>query len=227
MSRAPAVGDAGVPRLHLVTDDDVLAHPAFPDVATRLLRAGAGHVALHVRGPRTTARALYAWACALLAPAREAGAWLVVNDRVDVALTVGVRRVHLGGRSLPVAVSRDILGEGAGVGVSAHGAPDVAAAAEAGADWIFAGTIYATPGHPGLSGSGPRGVAEAVGSAAGIPVLGIGGVTPERVAELRAAGAHGVAVIRGVWRAPDPIAALRAYLQALALEAGVHGRGGP
>ena len=46
-------------------------------------------------------------------------------------------------------------------------------------------------------------------------MLGIGGITPERIAELRAAGAYGVAVIRGVWEAEDPVRALGEYLAAL------------
>jgi thiamine monophosphate synthase len=48
-----------------------------------------------------------------------------------------------------------------------------------------------------------------------LPLLAIGGVTPGRVAELLDAGAHGVAVLRGVWESPDPGQAVRAYLEAM------------
>lgn len=212
-----------VPRLHLVTDDSVLESADFARVAGALLDAGdigGADVALHVRGPHTSGRRLYEIASSLEERARAAGALLVVNDRVDVALAVGLSAVHLGRRSLPVAEARRLLGGGARVGVSTHAVDEAGRAAEQGAHWIFAGTIYATPSHPDREGCGPEGLKPSVRAAAGTPVLAIGGVTPERVAEVLAAGAYGVAVVRGVWRAPDPTVATRAYLEALAAARG-------
>lgn len=208
-----------VPRLHLVTDDGVLESADFARVAGSLLDAvsvGGADVAVHVRGPHTSGRRLYEIASSLVERARAAGALLVVNDRVDVALAVGLSAVHLGRRSLPVAEARRLLGGGARVGVSTHAVDEAAPAAAEGAHWIFTGTIYATPSHPDREGCGPEGLKPVVAAAPGTPVLAIGGVTPERVAEVLAAGAHGVAVVRGVWRAPDPAMAARAYLEALA-----------
>jgi thiamine-phosphate diphosphorylase len=217
-----------VPRLHLVTDDGVLGSADFPRVAGALLDAlsiDGGGVALHVRGPRATGRRLYEIAASLVERARAASALLVVNDRVDIALAVGLPAVHLGRRSLPVAQTRRLLGARVRVGVSTHAADEAAEAAAEGADWIFAGTIYATPSHPDRAGCGPGGLAPVVAAAAGTPVLAIGGVTPERVAEVLAAGAHGVAVVRGVWGAPDAAVATRAYLEALTAALGSAGAG--
>jgi thiamine-phosphate diphosphorylase len=140
----------------------------------------------------------------------------VVNDRVDVALAAGADGAHLGVRSLSVAVARRLLGPGARVGASIHSVAEAEAAAEEGADWIFAGTIYGTPTHPAREPAGPAFAGDAARAARGIPVLAIGGVTPERVGEVLEAGAAGVAVIRGVWDAPDPAEALRRYLEMLA-----------
>jgi len=219
---APSRVGSAVPRLHLVTDDAVLARPGFVQAASPLLARGGAAVALHVRGPATPGGPLLELARALREPARAAGAWLVVNDRVDVALAAGADGAHLGARSLPVSAARRLLRSGMGLGVSVHAAAEGAEAAAAGADWIFVGTIWETASHPGRSGQGPglvaavaSAVASAVGGAPGrVPVLAIGGVTPQRVAEVLAAGGTGVAVIRGVWDATDPLDALLGYLQA-------------
>ncbi|HEV3052614.1 MAG TPA: thiamine phosphate synthase, partial [Longimicrobium sp.] len=74
-----------------------------------------------------------------------------------------------------------------------------------------AGTIWPTDSHPGRSGVGTGLIREI--AALGIPTIAIGGVTPERVVEARDAGAAGVAVIRGVWDAREPAAAVTEYLK--------------
>jgi thiamine-phosphate diphosphorylase len=152
--------------------------------------------------------------------ARDSGTWLVVNDRVDVAMAVGTDLVHLGARSLSIADSRALLGPSARVGASTHSPVEADTAAHMGADWIFAGTVYETPTHPQTPGAGRRGLAEIVTVAQGLPVFAIGGVTPGRIPEILDAGATGAAVIRGVWSATRPVGALCEYLDALAVRAG-------
>jgi thiamine-phosphate diphosphorylase len=85
------------------------------------------------------------------------------------------------------------------------------AAEAAGADWVVAGHVYATPSHAGEPGAGLAFVRE-VAAAVRVPVVVIGGVTPGDVPALRAAGAGGVAVIRGVWDASDAEQAATDYL---------------
>lgn len=208
-------GSGPVPRLHLVTDDAILARPGFAEQAAALAMADAS-VALHVRGPGTSGGPLLEIAAALVDATRDSGSWVVVNDRLDVALAARAQGGHLGTRSLPLAEARRILGAAGRLGVSVHAREEALAAAAEGTDWIFAGTIFATPSHPHRPGRGPAFVAEVTAVAPGVPVLAIGGVTPERVAEVTAAGAWGVAVIRGVWDAPDPQEAVGRYLHALA-----------
>jgi thiamine-phosphate diphosphorylase len=205
-----------VPRLHVVTDDTVLTRPGFRECAAAVLAAGGAALALHIRGPATSGGPLVEEARALLAPARAAGTWLVINDRVDVALAVGADGAHLGVRSLPVSVARRLLGSPGRVGASVHSMAEAETAVTEGAEWIFAGTVYGTPSHPGQKPAGPAFLGDVARVAGGVPVLAIGGVTPGRVAEVLAAGAWGVAVIRGVWDAPDPIEAVRRYLEELA-----------
>lgn len=204
-----------LPRLHLVTDDAVLSDAAFPVRAAAAMAAGGAGVALHLRGPATPGGVLLERARAVRAAVEDAGALLVVNDRVDVALLADAHGVHLGARSLPVEAARSLLPPGTGVGVSVHGADEARAAETLGPDWAFVGTIYPTPSHPGRPGSGPEGVRRAVEACPAVPLLAIGGVTPERVAPVLGAGVWGVAVLRGVWDAPDPAAAVDAYRKAL------------
>jgi len=212
----PVTFPDALPPLHVVTDDEILGRAGFVETARVLLRAGGRGLALHVRGHGTAGGRLLLVARALADTARSAGAWLVVNDRVDVALADGADGVHLGERSLPVETARRLLGGAGRVGASVHAVGAATDAARQGAEWIFAGTIYATPSHPGLEGRGPGFVAEVAAAAGGVPVLAIGGVTPGRVSEVAAAGAAGVAVIRGVWDAAHPLDAAREYLQELA-----------
>ncbi len=203
-----------IPRLHLVTDDVVLEHPHFFDTAVALIRELRGHIALHLRGPHHSGGALFSLAQRLKEEAEQAGTLLVINDRVDVALCAHVPAAHLGARSLPVSVARELLEPGAVIGFSAHSAAEAAKAAQDGANFVFAGSIYRTASHPGAV---PAGLAllRACADACQVPVLAIGGVDTTRVAEVRATGAHGVAVIRAVWHAAQPVQAAREFTRML------------
>lgn len=215
MREGPDRAAEPVPRLHVVTDDRVLAWPELPRVAERILDAAGAAIALHLRGHGTDGRTLHALAARLMPSAARNGCPLVLNDRVDVALAVGGHRVHLGPRSLPIAVARRLLGPAAEIGASTHDASAAARAVAEGARWIFAGTIWATPSHRKARPQGLAGLVASVAAAGDTPVLAIGGVTPDRLASTRAVGAWGGAVIRGVWDAADPVAAVSEYLEAL------------
>lgn len=204
-----------LPTLHLVTDDHVLSAPGFLETATDLLRAGGARIALHLRAPRLSGRALWETVSRLSPVAREAGARLLVNDRVDVALAGGTDGVHLGERSMPAPDARRLLGPDPWIGLSVHSAADAIAAAET-ADFLIAGTVYETGSHPGRPGRGPGWLRDL--RQLPVPVIGIGGISPDRVPEVRAAGAAGVAVLSGVWSAADPRAALDDYMAALEVE---------
>jgi thiamine-phosphate diphosphorylase len=149
-----------LPRLHVVTDDLVLGRVGFESMAVDVLEAGGPEVALHLRGPTTTGAVVFETARTLLPFARRAGALLFVNDRLDVALTLRVDGAHLGHRSLGVRVARELLGDGPWLGASVRDARETATAAGEGADYVFLGTTFATPSHPGHeawgSGGSPR-----------------------------------------------------------------------
>ena len=207
-----------IPRLHVVTDDRILGRPDFETRALEVCevfeapRAADG--ALHLRGPRTTGRRLTHLARILCEPAAASGVTLFVNDRVDIALAVSPVGVHLGSRSLPPTEARHLLGTRCLLGVSVHSEKEAGEAAESGADYLFLGPLFETPSHPGVAAMGAE-LMDGVSSRVDIPVVGIGGVTPERTVAVLASGAHGVAAIRGIWDAPSPPDAVQAYLDAV------------
>lgn len=202
-----------LPRLHLVTNDDVLRSPRFLSDAERVMERGGGAVAIHIRGPGLSGLEIWRIADRLAARAAGWGSHLIVNDRVDVALGCGAAGVQLGRRSMAVAAARLLLGSDPWIGASVHDAAEAKAAAEEGADFVLAGTLYPSASHPSASASGPEWLGE-IGHG-DVPIIGIGGITPERVPFVRDAGAYGVAVLGGVWHATDPVDALESYLASL------------
>jgi thiamine-phosphate diphosphorylase len=168
--------------------------------------------AVHLRASRLSASVLLRHAERLARLQELTGSWLVVNDRVDVALVVGARGAQLTSRSLRPADARRIA-PALRRGASVHSPADAVAAEEGGAHWLVVGHVFETPSHAGEPARGV-GLLEQAAAAARIPVIAIGGVTPERVAAVRARGAYGVAVIRGIGGAPHAGDAAARYLSA-------------
>jgi thiamine-phosphate diphosphorylase len=197
-----------LPRLHVVTDGAVLRRPDFLERLHALAALGP-RVAFHVRDRAAAGRALHDAATRVAAVARARGAMLVVNARPDVAAAVEADAVQLGAQDLSPAEARRV-GPRLQVGRSVHGAAEAREAIDAGADFLVVGTIYPSESHPDLPPAG----AGLIRAAArfGRPVLAIGGVRPGHAPELKDAGAWGVAVIRAVWTADDPLHEARALL---------------
>jgi thiamine-phosphate pyrophosphorylase len=204
--------ERALPRLHLVTDDRVLAEEGFVPTARALLSAGGSGVAFHLRGPATAGGRLYELASSLTDAARASGSLLIVNDRVDVALASGADGVQLGRHGLALASARLLLGAGALIGASVHADTEAREAFGERADFVLAGTLYESRSHPGRP---PTGLAWLARIGASGRVIGIGGITPARVAPVLESGAYGVAVLSAVWRAPRPADALRLFMKAL------------
>lgn len=203
---------AALPRLHAVTDDRVAAAPDLVRKATAMASVAGPDLAVQLRTRRLEGRAFLALARVLGAALHPYGSWLVLNDRADVARAAAAQGVVTGrGGLLPQDVRR--VAPQAAVGRSVHDAAEARAAADAGADFLVAGAVYATASHPGQAPGG----AEVVRAAAATlkPVIAIGGLTPERAGEALATGAHGVAAIRALWDAVDVAAAAAAFLDAL------------
>lgn len=197
-----------VPRLHVLTDarpaDEVLS---FVDT---VLQAGAPCVQLRAKG--LDDRAWYQLAAAMATRCHQVGAHCIVNDRVDIARAAGADGVHVGEDDLPVAAARRAAGPNLLVGATARSPEQAARAVADGADYLGVGPVFPTSSKDGLPDPiGTEGLA-AVTHAVGVPVIGIAGVTADRVAEVLAAGAHGVAVVGAVTAAADPHRAVRELL---------------
>lgn len=206
MSRAP-----GLPRLHLVTDDRVASAPWFREAAAAAMAMAGGDLALHLRAPRMSGRSLYEAATALARYAADSGALLLINDRADVARAAGAGGVQLPRRGIAPEAARQILGPEAVIGASVHSAEEARDAA--GADFLLAGTIFRSGSHPDRQAAGTPLIRELL--PLGRPVVAIGGITPDRVPEVLAAGASGVAVLAAVWDAGEPAAAVANFLETL------------
>jgi hydroxymethylpyrimidine kinase/phosphomethylpyrimidine kinase/thiamine-phosphate diphosphorylase len=145
--------------------------------------------------------------------ARRYGARLFINDAWALALQHGAYGVHLGQADLEGADLPALARAGLRLGISTHNYFELAVAAAHRPSYIAIGPVFATASktlaHPPLGVAGFRRLARL----APAPVVAIGGLTPERGADLRAAGASGYAVIGDVVNAPDPIARVRAWQQ--------------
>lgn len=196
-----------IPRLHAVTDDRILSRPDVIDRVRALARAGP--IALHVRGAALAAKRLTELARAFVGT----GATVFVNDRADIAQIVGAAGVHAPADGLPAAAIRRVVRGDMVVGRSTHAPEEARRARAAGWDYVFLGPIWPTRSHPRADPLGPGAIAAALPGR----IIAIGGVTLERVAICRRAGAYGVAAIAALWDAPDPAAAAAAMLLSLGL----------
>lgn len=145
---------------------------------------------------------------------RRAGATFIVNDRVDLALAAGADGVHLGQDDLPPRAARPLLRPGMLLGRSTHSLAEARDARDDGADYIAVGSMFPTSTKPDFRLVGPE-LLRRIRPETTLPLIGIGGITPEHVAEVIRAGADGVAVISAVCAAADPAAATRRFLEAI------------
>ena len=176
----------------------------------------AGIDLIQIREPDLEARELSALVGRVLDRVRSSPTRVVVNDRADVAVSTGAHGVHLRSDGPAASRLRPWCGDGFLIGRSIHSASEASSAGSV--DYLVFGTVFPTRSKPGGPTAGAAGLGSAV-QASSVPVLAIGGVTPERVRECRNAGAAGIAAI-GVFlpqgctpESLGPRAAIRAFRQ--------------
>jgi thiamine-phosphate pyrophosphorylase len=207
--------------LYAIVDVEVcLATGREPDEVTRqVAAAGVSHVQL--RAKPLGGAAMLALAERLLAITMREGSTLIVNDRVDVARTIGAG-VHLGQDDLPVAQARALLGPHAIIGRSTHTLDELDRALAESISYVAYGPVFATTTKANPDPVvGLDGVAAAArrARAAGLPLVAIGGITLATARAVRTAGADAVAVISDLTRGPDtPADRARRFLSALRAE---------
>lgn len=200
--------------LYLITDRMQTAGRSLPDVVGEALRGGLR--AVQLREKDLPAGRVFELAGELRRLTQAYGAKLLINDRVDVALTVDADGVHLGKAGLPVVEARRILGSERLIGYSAHGADEALQAQRAGADFVTLGPVYQTPSKAQYGE--PLGLdvfAEAT-RLLSIPVFALGGVKLASIDELMSRGARGIALISAILSAPNPALETEALLRSIA-----------
>ncbi|HUM18501.1 MAG TPA: thiamine phosphate synthase [Candidatus Nitrosotalea sp.] len=199
--------------LYAILDRSVAGGRDLPDLLEAVLSGGCRLVQLREKTLPPTD--LFPLAQRLVRRCREVGAWLIVNDRADLAVACEAHGLHVGQEDLPARQARAILKPGMILGVSTHDPEQARRAVADGADYVAVGSIFPTTTKAGFQLVGPE-LIRRVRPEVPVPLVGIGGITPENAAEVLGAGADAVAVISALCAAPDPEAATRLFLARIA-----------
>lgn len=180
-------------------------------IAEAALEGGAR--AIQLRDKHAGTWQLVAWAEKIRRLCEEYRALFIVNDRLDAAMASGAWGVHLGPDDMPIPHARRIMGTEAIIGASVADAIEAKGAAAAGASYVAIGSIFSTTSK--ADAGDPVGVdaIRAVCDEVTLPVVAIGGIKLENVAECRKAGASAVAVVSAISAAKDMVAATRAFVE--------------
>jgi len=179
------------------------------DAGKALLAALAAGVRLfQYRNKSGSRKEVYNVSFELAGMVKRSGGIFIVNDHADIAKAADADGVHLGQDDLPLEYGRKVMGGDKLIGISTHSVEQAREAEAAGADYIGFGPLFPTA----TKDAGPYQGAEMlrlVRKAVTLPVLAIGGIRPDNLAEAMQAGADGVAVISAVLSARDPGTAAR------------------
>lgn len=182
--------------LYLVTDRGILRGRDLLRAVEEAIRGGV--TILQLREKEASSREFYELALKMKELARSCGVPLIINDRLDIALAVDADGLHIGQEDLPARVAKKLLGPGKILGVSVSCVEEALQAVSDGADYLGAGAVYPTGSKevttPLLGAAGLKMIRERVD----IPVVGIGGIGPANVAEVRKTGVQGIAVISAI-----------------------------
>jgi thiamine-phosphate pyrophosphorylase len=179
------------------------------EVASALLRGGADILQLRAKGYDKDR--ISQIAARVIPLCRAAGVPFILNDHPDLAAALGADGVHIGQDDGTLAAARAIVGPGKMIGRSTHSLAQARAALEEGFDYIGFGPLFPTPtkaGRPAIGLEQVRDMENAVGSR--IPAFCIGGIKPESLDVVLAAGARRVVIVSALLAAPDIAAATRA-----------------
>src|ERR671933_42695 len=201
-------------RLYLLADAGLVPAQRLPEIVAAAIRGGV--TAVQLRAKTATTLELLELARTLNVVCREADVPFIVNDRVDVALAAeadGAHVGHIGEEDLSPNDARKLLGPESIVGVSVGPPQEAHMATSQGASYVSAGPMFATSTKANAGPAAGEALLRSVRAATGLPLVVIGGITPQRSAALFAAGADGVCIGAAIVRAPDPEAAARAFYE--------------
>ena len=193
-----------LPKIYPITDTR-LSGLSHAEQVARLIEGGASLIQL--RDKLSAPREFYREAAAALQIARDHGARLIINDRVDIALALKADGVHLGQTDIPVAAARRLLGKEAIIGFSTHNIEQAKLATNLPVDYLAFGPIFPTSTKENPEPvAGLVALSEVATSKGSLPLVAIGGITLENAREVLKAGADTVAVIAELVADPRKIA---------------------
>jgi thiamine-phosphate pyrophosphorylase len=186
--------------LYLVTDRSLLGNRDLHRAVEDAIKGGVTMVQL--REKDISSRDFYHLALGLKELVHHYHLPLIINDRLDIALAVDADGLHIGQEDLPLTVARRLL-PGKILGYSVGNVAQARYGQEHGADYLGAGTIYATGSKADAGNPIGADMAAQIKQSVSIPVVGIGGIGWSNLKELKAAGLDGVAVISAILGSPD------------------------
>ena len=197
--------------LHVITDTTLQTRFSHPQLAEFAIEGGADTI--QFRQKQGTTRVLIEIAQQMQEICRKNNVPLIVNDRADISLAVGADGTHFGKDDMPVAIGKRILSSETIIGASARTEEKILEAISEGADYIGYGPIYQTSSKS--DAERPKGLERLrrMCEIAVCPVIAIGGITIDTVADVIRAGAHGIAVISAVCGQKDPLSATRNLME--------------
>ncbi|MEE9559640.1 MAG: thiamine phosphate synthase [Acidiferrobacterales bacterium] len=195
--------------LYAIADAGLLDTPALAAAVEHAIRGGASLIQYRDKAGNPASRENQARTLARVCENHKVA--LIINDDPALAARVGAAGVHLGRDDADPGKARSILGPGAIIGVSCYNDLECALVAEAqSADYVAFGSFYPSPTKP-TAVQAPLALLRAARSRLRVPIVAIGGITPENGGALIAAGADALAVIHGVFKQPDIEHAARRY----------------
>jgi len=184
--------------------DVALSGMSHVEQVSRLIDGGA--TLIQLREKKLSTREFYEQAKQAVTLARSRGARIIINDRVDLGLSVGADGVHLGPDDLPPEMARALLGPDALIGYSTHSVHEAEKAVKLSINYLAIGPVFSTNTKsdtaPLVGLEGVRAVKQVAGQ---LPVVAIGGISEEQLPAVLAAGADSAAVISAVFCKPFPI----------------------
>jgi thiamine-phosphate pyrophosphorylase len=192
--------------VYLVADPAHARRDLVDDIEQAL--AG-GATCIQLRAKHLTDRETLNLALALRERCHASESLFLVNDRLDLALAAGADGVHLGVDDLPIRDARRLAGSDFIIGYSPETDEQAATAASEGADYLGVGPVYGTASKDDAGAAIGLRTLHRRAQLAGVPIIGIGGITPDNAAQVIDAGAVGVAVVGAILRSDDPRAAAR------------------
>jgi thiamine-phosphate pyrophosphorylase len=181
--------------LYVITDQNLSKGRSNEEVVEKAI-AGRADV-IQFRDKEHNMRWLLQEAFKLKDIAKKNGVLFIINDRVDLAMAVDADGVHLGQDDMPLKYARKLLGKDKIIGISANNVEQAIQAEKDGADYVAVSAIFSTPTKPDAPSLGLKSITD-IKENVKIPVVAIGGIKHENVAQVGKAGADCIAVISAV-----------------------------